>query len=182
MDGSIPNKDIFFALDRATIPEAWRPDLSRTLLEIGAAIRPLDRPILAPLIAKLALHAQELKAHASMNAPVESPNQIHRHHPGSATLFRYLHGRSAGLEQLTSIGLCALLEASEPDRGPPMRLLSTIRGALDTPNSPLSGALGAVSSIPELVRLVETDEAIREALPPHFLHRFAAAEPPDQPL
>lgn len=172
MDGSIPNKDIFFALDRAAIPEAWRPDLSRTLLEIGAAIRPLDRPILAPLIAKLALHAQELKAHASMNAPVESPNQIHRHHPGSATLFRYLHGRSAGLEQLTSIGLCALLEASEPDRGPPMRLLSTIRGALDTPNSPLSGALGAVSSIPELVRLVETDEAIRKALPPHFIQQW----------
>ncbi len=169
MDGSIPKADIFRELDHASSPEGWWPDLSDTLLELGASIAPADRPILAPLVAYLARHSLSLRLYAGTKAPVEPPREIHDSHPGSATLFRYRHGRSAGLERLTSIALCALLEASEDGRGPPKRLLSIVRGALDSPNSPLSGALGAISSIPELVRILESDEPTRRALPPHFL-------------
>ena len=169
MDGSVPDKDIFVELDHAPVPDGWWPDLSDTLLRLGASIVPIDRPILAPLVAYLARHSRGLRVHAGKMAPVEPPKEIHDSHPGSATLFRYRHGRSAGLERLTSIGLCALLEASEDGRGPPKRLLSMVRGALDTPNSPLSGALGAISSIPELVRIVDTDEPTRRTLPQNFL-------------
>ena len=174
MDGSAPGKDLFFAFDRAAVPDSWWPDLSRTLLELGEAIPPIDRPILAPLAAHLAQYQSALRLQAAMNAPVEPPKEIHEHHPGSATLFRYRHGRSAGLERLTSIGLCALLEASEAGRGPAKRLLSIVRGAMDSSNSPLSGALGAISSIPELVRIVDTDEPTRRALPQHFLQLWDA--------
>lgn len=174
MDGSAPGKDLFFAFDRAAVPDSWWPDLSRTLLELGEAIPPIDRPILAPLTAHLAQYQSALRLQAAMNAPVEPPKEIHEHHPGSATLFRYRHGRSAGLERLTSIGLCALLEASEAGRGPAKRLLSIVRGAMDSSNSPLSGALGAISSIPELVRIVDTDEPTRRALPQHFLQLWDA--------
>ena len=169
MDGSIAHKQAFEELDRAPVPEAWWPDLSRTLLELGASITPTDRPILAALVAYLARHSPSLREFAAKKAPVEPPREIHGSHPGSATLFRYLHGQSAGLERLTTIGLCALLEASHDGRNQPKRLLSIVRGALDSPNSPLSGALGAIDSIPQLIRLVDTDEATRKGLPPHFL-------------
>lgn len=169
MDGSLPKPDIFRELDHTTTPDGWWPDLSETLLRLGASITSVDRPILTPLIAYLSRHARELRLQAGKRAPVEPPKEIHDSHPGSATLFRLRHGRPAGLERLTCIGLCALLEASEEGRGPPKRLLSMVRGALGTHNSPLSGALGAISSIPELVRVIETDEPTRRGLPQNFL-------------
>lgn len=169
MDGSLPSTDIFLELDHAPTPEGWWPDLSATLLRLGASIPPVDRPILAPLTAYLSRYSRELRSQAGKKASVEPPKEIHDSHPGSATLFRLRHGRPAGLERLTCIGLCALLEASEEGRGPPRRLLSMVRGALVTHNSPLSGALGAISSIPELVRVIETDEPTRRGLPQNFL-------------
>lgn len=133
MDGSIAHKQAFEALDLASVPDAWWPDLSRTLLELGASITAIDRPILAPLVSYLTRHASSLHEFAAKQAPVEPPKEIHESHPGSATLFRYRHGRSVGLERLTAIGLCALLEAGNDGRGRPKRLLSMVRGALNTP-------------------------------------------------
>jgi len=92
MDGSIPKADIFRELDHASSPEGWWPDLSDTLLELGASIAPADRPILAPLVAYLARHSLSLRLYAGTKAPVEPPREIHDSHPGSATLFRYRHG------------------------------------------------------------------------------------------
>lgn len=174
MDGSTVEKDIFAELDRAPVPDGWWPDLSDTLLKLGASIAPIDRPILTALVTYLARHGRDLKRHASKLAPVEPPTEIHGSHPASATLFKYRHGRSSGLERLTSIGLNALIEASDGGRGPPMRLLSMVRGAIETPNSALAGALGAISSIPELVRIIDTDEDTRETLPKHFLQLWGA--------
>lgn len=169
MDGSIAHKQAFEALDLASVPDAWWPDLSRTLLELGASITAIDRPILAPLVSYLTRHASSLHEFAAKQAPVEPPKEIHESHPGSATLFRYRHGRSAGLERLTAIGLCALLEAGNDGRSRPKRLLSMVRGALNTPSSPLSGALGAIDSIPQLIRLIDTDGPTRKSLPENFL-------------
>ena len=95
MDGSVPDKDIFVELDHAPVPDGWWPDLSDTLLRLGASIVPIDRPILASLVAYLARHSRGLRVHAGKMAPVEPPKEIHDSHPGSATLFRYRHGRSA---------------------------------------------------------------------------------------
>jgi integrase len=159
----------FLELDHAPAPEAWWPDLSETILQLRTTITPVDRAILAPLGEFLARHDQELRQHAAIRAHVKLPDSIHDRHPGSATLFRIRHGRSAGLERLACIGLCALIEAGRDGGGPPRQLLSIVRGALDKSNSPIPGVLGAVESIPELVRLVEGDEPTRNALPPHFL-------------
>lgn len=159
----------FLELDHAPAPEAWWPDLSDTILQLRTAITPVDRAILAPLGEFLARHDQELRQHAAIRAHVKLPDSIHDRHPGSATLFRIRHGRSAGLERLACIGLCALVEAGRDGDVHPKQLLSIVRGALDKSNSPIPGVLGAVESIPELVRLVEGDEPTRNALPPHFL-------------
>ena len=50
MDGNQHRPDDpFVAFDGHRVPESWLPDLSRTLLELGQAIGPIDRPILALL-------------------------------------------------------------------------------------------------------------------------------------
>ena len=131
MDGSKSVPNIFVEFDRSPVPEAWLPDLSDTLLQLGAGIEPIDRPILAPLTACLARHSKDLREQAGRYAPVDPPTVIHGSHPASATLFRYRHGHSEGLERLAAIGLCALLEASSSSRGPAERLLTMVRGALD---------------------------------------------------
>lgn len=169
MGGSIPEKDIFAALDRAPVPEAWWPDLSRALIGLGETVTPIDRPILAPLVGLLSRHRSELQIQAGEQATVKTPRDVYQDHPGSATLFLFLRGRPEGLERLVCIGLCSLLEARGKGLNKPKRLLSMLRGALERQNSRLPGVLGAVTSIPELVRLVENDEAVRNALPPDFI-------------
>ena len=172
MHGHIPNKDIFIELDRTPVPDGWWPDLSNTLLQLGASIAPIDRPILAPLVTYLARHSRHLRIQAGKVASVRPPSFIVDDHPASATLFRFRHGRSAGLERLTCIGLCALIEASPDGLAAPKRLLSIVRGALETPSSSISGALGAISSIPELIRIVDNDQRIRTSLPKRFLESW----------
>lgn len=174
MNGTRPLLNIFMELDRAQVPEAWLPDLSDTLLQVGAAITPVDRAILAPLVACLARHSGDLKRQAGVRAPVIPPTKIYVSHPACATLFRYRHGRPEGLELLTAIGLCSLLEAGKEGRGHAERMLTVVRGALEMSSSPLSGALGAISSIPELVRIVDTDLATRSGLPSNFLQLWDA--------
>lgn len=169
MDGDEWRTDIFSDLDHAPVPSAWLPDLSDTLLGLVAALHPINRSMLAPLLSRVTRHTLQLKEHAAKAARVEPPKEIHDSHPASATLFKFRHGRSRGLELLTGIGLSALLEASEVGRRPPKRLLSMLRGALEDRHSPISGALGAIVSIPELVRVVDTDESTRQSLPGGFV-------------
>lgn len=156
------------------MPSSWWPDLSRTLLQLEGRVAPIDRSILASLFDYLERNSLQLtelaNTLANTKASVDPPTNVHKDHPGSLTLFRYRDRPSAGgVEILIAAGLCALLEASEPDLQPPKRLLSMVRGALKKQNSPLSGALGAISSIPELIGIVENDEATRRALPPDFI-------------
>jgi hypothetical protein len=169
MHGNSSDGAPFLELDYAPAPEAWWPDISKTILELAATLSPIDRTILAPLSAYLERHGRELRRHAANTARVKRPEWIHDRHAGSATLFGVRDGCSAGLEQLTCIGLCTLIEASKDGLGPPKQLLSIIRGALKNSNSAIPSALGAISSIPELVRLVEKDEDTRKELPAHFL-------------
>src|SRR3546814_20772585 len=89
MDGSAPVLDPFAELDKIAVPASWHPDLSATLLAVGATIGPIDRPILRPLVAFLARHSTYLREQASIRAQVEQPRGVHDAHPGSATLFRY---------------------------------------------------------------------------------------------
>ena len=171
MDGAGNADDILRELDGAPVPRGWWPDLSATLLQLGQSIAPIDRPILAPLVAYLTRHSRFLEEQAARVAHVQSPSDIHDAHPASATLFRYRSGHTHGLERLTCIGLCSLLEAHGRDRNAPKRLLSMVRGALGAPDSPLTLALGSTSSIPELVRVVDR-ESTSGALPTHFLQQW----------
>lgn len=174
MDGSHFDLDPFSELDGSRVPESWWPDLSRSLLELGDATSAIDRPTLTPLTCYLARNQRVLRTQAAVHAPVTPPTEIHGLHPGSATLFRFQHGRSTGLELLTNIGLCALLEARSSGSSHPRQLLSIVRGAMGGANSTLTGVLGAISTIPELVRVVNTDELVRSALPPHFTQLWKA--------
>jgi hypothetical protein len=137
------------------------------LLELDRSIKPVDRAILAPLVAYLARHSRLLRDQASRKKHVEAPTEIHKDHPASATLFRFKTGYRTGLKLLTCVALCALLEASGPSRNFAKRLLSAVRGALGESASDLALALGAAKSIPDLVSI--TDQAINDgALPLHF--------------
>lgn len=170
MDGTGSRDDILSELDGAPVPRGWWPDLSAALLHLGQSISSIDQPILTPLVAYLARHSGFLEEQAVRKARVQSPSEIHTAHPASATLFRYRNGHTHGLERLICIGLCALVEAHGQDRNAPKRLLSIIRGAISTSDSPLTLALGSASSIPEFVRMVD-HELTTGALPAHFLQQ-----------
>jgi len=169
MDGDLPNKDIFIELDHTPVPDGWWPDLSKTLLELEASIAPIDRPILAPLVSYLARHSQHLRVQAGIKAPVKLPSSIYEANPASATLLLFRDKPSPGLKRLICIGLCALIEASPEGLAAPKKLLSALRGALRSPNSAISGTLGAISSIPQLISFLDNDQGIRSSLKTDFL-------------
>lgn len=172
MDGAQTFTDIFSELDGAPIAGSWRPDLSRALLQIDASLVSVDRQILSPLCEAVARNAAVLRAQARLAnpaSPMKGPAGIHDAHPASSTLFAFLHSQVDGLQRLGAIGLCALLQSSGPGRDAPKELLTRVRGGLGSPGSALSGALGAIRSIPELIRVIETDGPTRASLPKTFM-------------
>lgn len=162
-------RDIFFELDRAPVPAAYWPDLGYALLNLSASIVPLDRPILSSLNAYLMRNAAQLRALQLQKAKVNRPRLVYESHPATITLLFFTDDRPTGLERLACIGLAALLETGAGTRHNPARVLSIVRGALVGTESPLPGVMSSIRSIPEMVRLIDNDDSVKEALPAYFL-------------
>lgn len=173
MDGDAHEGDFLSELDKAPVPASWRPDLSQALLRLDRSVQASDRLTLAPLLAYIGKHSRTLREHAQKTARVEPPSDIHGSHSGCATLFRYSSSNSPGLELLVCIGLNALLEATTPERPRAARLLSMVRGALDSPTSKVASSLSSTATIQDLMRRVAVESAA-SALPKNFVEIWDA--------